>query len=246
MSDTNLMLHCGAKAITRDDLNRIECPKPTATWFPLKHADVLHSVLSTLEGSGFGIDRQRLAVARDNHRFFGTLDLKSELAPGVSLAVGIRNSTDMSFPLGFCAGSRVFVCDNLAFRSELLVKRKHTKHGADRFREAIAEAVQTLPQFIAGEARRIELMRSSPVSDTEAESLLLRSYEKRIVSHLVLPHVIRAWRQPDAEEFQPRTTWSLFNAFTGALKPRSQTSPQEFAVQTMRLYQLLSPGPMEN
>jgi hypothetical protein len=33
------------------------------------------------------------------------------LCPGVSLAVGIRNSWDQSFPLGFCAGARVFVCD---------------------------------------------------------------------------------------------------------------------------------------
>ena len=70
---------------------------------------------------------------RDGSRFFGTLDLASPLAERTSLCVGIRNSTDQSFPLGFVAGSRVFVCDNLAFRSELMVRRKHTLHGERDF-----------------------------------------------------------------------------------------------------------------
>jgi hypothetical protein len=74
----------------------------------------------------FAVRRATFGLARDNHRMFATLDLTSELAFGVSLAVGVRNSTDKSFPIGFCAGSRTFVCDNLAFRSELTITKKHT------------------------------------------------------------------------------------------------------------------------
>ena len=33
-----------------------------------------------------------------------------------------------------------------------------------------------------------------------------------------IPEVLKEWREPRHEEFQPRNIWSLFNAFTEALK----------------------------
>jgi len=75
-----------------------------------------------LKEGGFRIDRERLALSRNDARFFGTLDLQSAVAPGVTLAVGVRNSLDKSLPIGFAAGARVMVCDNLAFRSEITVR----------------------------------------------------------------------------------------------------------------------------
>jgi hypothetical protein len=133
------------------------------------------------------------------------------------LAVGIRNSIDKTFPLGFCAGSRVFVCDNLAFLTELLGTRKHTRFGGERFQEAIAQGVQRLPQFIAGEAETIDTMLHAPLHPELADSLILRSYEQGIISHRILPAVIKAWRfRPP--KFEDETLWSLFNAFTSALR----------------------------
>lgn len=237
----NLMLHAGARLVDRAELDVVEPPPPTKSWYPVKHTAVIDAVDTILTQSGFEVRKRQFSLTENKHRFFGTLDLTSTLATGVALAVGIRNSTDKSFPMGFCAGSRVFVCDNLAFRSELLVRRKHTLNGSVRFQEAITEAIGQLPQFVAGETTRIKQMQLEDLSDTEAESLMLRSYEQGIVSHRNLPEIIRAWREPSAEEFEPRTLWSLFNAYTGVLKPRAQSNPQAFAVQTMRLNSLLSP-----
>src|SRR5947207_907109 len=108
---SNLVLHCGAKAIDRGGLSLIEPPPPTATWFPVKHSLVLDLVARMLEDSGFRIKTERLGLSKDEHRFFGTLDLETPLVEGITgLSVGIRNSTDMTFPLGFAAGSRTFVC----------------------------------------------------------------------------------------------------------------------------------------
>src|SRR5204863_10129851 len=114
--------------------------------------------------AGYGVIRERLGVTGDGHRFFGTLDLSTPLAEGIALAVGIRNSTDKTFPLGFTAGSRVFVCDNLAFRSELMVRRKHTLHGERSFGNAIAGAVTALGSFRDTEGRRIAAMQATTVS----------------------------------------------------------------------------------
>src|ERR1043166_8340719 len=111
MAGGQLMLHRGAVEVTREELNTYEAPPPTATWFPIAHRVVLDTVLGTLGEAGFQVTRQSLAIAKDGHRFFGTLDLSTTLADGVALSVGVRSSTDKSFPLGWACGSRVFVCD---------------------------------------------------------------------------------------------------------------------------------------
>jgi hypothetical protein len=159
-----LMLHSGGRLCSEQELRAIPAPPPEGRWHPVAHACVLDAVVSTLEGAGYRIQDRKLAVAREGKRFFGTLDLATPLAGGVALAVGIRNSTDKSFPLGFCAGARVFVCDNLAFRSELLVRRKHTRFGQVRFQNAIADAVQSLASFKQAEECRIGRMAASGVA----------------------------------------------------------------------------------
>jgi hypothetical protein len=163
----------------------------------------------------------------------------TSLCPGVSLAVGLRNSTDQSFPLGFCAGARVFVCDNLAFRSELLVARKHTRFGQDRFREAIAQAVGSLGQFQQVEADRIRRFQDLTLSDERAESLILRSFERGFVSYRALPAVIQEWRRPSHDYGPDPSLWRLFNAWTTVLAPVAKRSPQRFASLTMDLQRMI-------
>jgi hypothetical protein len=110
------------------------------------------------------------------------------------------------------------------------VDSKHTRYGADRFNEAICKAVQSLAQFQTAEAERITHLQR-----TQAESLMLRAYERGLVSSLQLPAVIRAWRQPKYQEFSVRNLWSLWNAFTSALAPVSQANPQRYCATTIGL-----------
>ncbi len=110
-----------------------------------------------------------------------TLQLQAEIAPGVALAVGCRNSVDKSLPIGFCCGQRVFVCDSLAFSSDVVITRKHTRFGQARFGEAIAATVAGLEEFRANEARRIELYRTTELAPDQANSLILQAYERGII-----------------------------------------------------------------
>jgi hypothetical protein len=216
-------------------------PPPEGRWFPVSHSRVLGTVKATLTDAGYQIREQKLGLSRDGHRFFGAMNLATQVADGVGLAVGIRNSTNKSFPLAFCAGQRVFCCDNLAFRSELLVKRKHTRFGEQRFNTAIASAVTSLDQFKAEEARRIDWMKATELLPEQADALILRAFERGIIgAHQLMP-LIKEWREPSFEEFRPRTAWSLFNAMTTVLRPRAEKHPHEFAVQTIRLNALLTP-----
>jgi hypothetical protein len=235
------VLHRGAREVDVEELDGVTCPPATDTWFPVKHSVVLDRVCETLTGAGFGIERMQLSLARDDQRFFGTLTLKNRLNDDACLAVGIRNSTDKSFPIGLVCGSRVFVCDNLAFSSEIVIARRHTKFGSDRFNEAVSEAVLGLHQYQVSAQQRIAQLQNWGLSPLEADSLLLQSFEMGIVSSRMLPAVIAAWRNPEHVEFQPRNGWSLLNAFTGVLKDRQKSSPQEAALQTIQLQRLLNP-----
>ncbi len=242
MAESNLVLHRGATRVSQEELQRYQAPPPEGRWFPLSHGRVLSVVARTLTEAGYAIVKQQLGVMRDGSRFFATLDLASPVAEGVSLAVGIRNSVDKSFPLGFCAGSRVFCCDNLAFRSELLVRRKHTIHGERDFTRRIFEAVASLDAFKEQEAARTERLGNTELDEDLADALMIRAFERGIVGARELPRVLQQWRNPPFEEFRPRTAWSLLNAFTGAMKERARWQPHAYAVQSMRLHALLAPS----
>ncbi len=237
---SELILHRGAQRVTREELQQVPTPPPTETWLPLAHSHVLDCTLSMLEQAGFRPSRTDLAVSRGSNQFFATIDLESPVAEGVTLAVGLRNSLNKTLPLSFAAGARVMICDNLAFSGEAVVVRKHTRFGADRFAEAIAVAVGNLSQFQQAEAQRIERFRRAEIPDTVAESLILRAYERDIISHYLLPRVLADWRKPAHEAFANRTFWSLENAFTGVLAHVGKSNPQRFCSLTIALQGLLA------
>lgn len=234
---SSLVLHCGAREVSIHDLPAV-APPPTRTWHPVPHRRFLDTCLGTLDAAGYQIAKMSLGLTPDGHRLFGVLDLTTTLTEGVALAVGIRNSTNKTFPLGLTAGSRVFVCDNLAFRSEILVARKHSRFGEMRFNNAIASAVTSLRSFQDVEADRIRRMQETPVGDEGASLLFITAMERGIISYTALPKLWREWKEP-SHDFGPPTLWRLFNAFTTVLGPRAKTRPNEYAGQTIRLNRLL-------
>lgn len=234
----SLVIHAGAREVSVDEMRSIDAPTPTHSWFPIAHRDVVNTASLQIIDAGFNVRSQRFALSKDNARMFCTMDLESKLAEGVSMAIGVRNSIDKSFPLGFCAGSRVFVCDNLAFSAELSVRRKHTRNGEVNFRVAIAQSVRRLVTFQQAESARIGQLQSHPLEDVMAESLMLRAYEQDIISSRMLPDAIAAWRKPEHAEFSPRTEWSLYNVFTGVYGNLKSANPARLADLSMRLYGL--------
>ena len=242
MASAVLNLHAGGQLVSLDELERYKPPEPTETWKPLGHAHVYRKVREVMDAAGYKVAAEKLAVHKNGARFFGTMELTTKVSDGVALAVGVRNSVDRSYPIGFIAGHRIFVCSNLAFRSDLLnVKAKHTKLGEQRFSIGIATAVSRLSSFKEEEARRIEAMRSRVIDDTLAESLTLRAYEKGIISVRQLLGVLAEWRSPSFVAFKDRTLYSYFNAVTTVLgnSGRDVQQPQKYCAQTMLLHHLI-------
>ena len=240
VSSGQLINHCGARPVTKGDLELMPAPPKTDTWYPIRHIDVLDAVEVTIASAGFSIRACSFSVSQGNQRFFGVLDLMSQLAAGVSLSVGIRNSNDKTFPIGFCIGNRTFVCDNLAFSAEIVIAKKHTRFGEDRFREGIATAVGKLPDYSRAEAQRIEQMQQRLLTEEQADAVFLRSWEKGIVGLRMLRPLIDEWRHPTYPDFEPRSAWSLLAAYTHIAKGRQKAYPNKAALEVMQFQTLLA------
>ena len=241
MATSILNLHSGGSIVSREELALIEIPPATQTWHPVKHVDVLDSVTSTLEGAGYTIEKQSLALSHHGNRFFATLDLSTQITSGISLAVGVRNSQDKSFPIGFCAGNRVFCCSNLSFHSDITIARKHSRFGNQRYVEALAKAVSALPSYQASATSWISRLTQWTLSPEMADSIILRAYEMDLIGARMLPDLIKEVRHPEFPEFDPNTAWGLWNCFTTCLRKTQETQPAVNALRTIRLQRLFEP-----
>jgi len=215
-----LLLHCGGTRATREDLLAVPTPPATGSWFPLPHLDLLAEVEEQLTGCGFEVESSAHALSHGGARYFGVIQVRlpSVQTAGYGWIVGLRNSHDKTCPAGLVAGTRVLVCDNLAFTGEVKLTRKHTRHAVRDLRHLTARAVGRLGDRFGLLDRRIAAYREVDIADAAAHDLVVRAVDCRVIATGQVPHVLREWRTPRFEEFRPRTAWSLFNAFTEILK----------------------------
>jgi len=132
--------------------------------------------------------------------------------------LGLRNSHDKSFPAGLVAGMSVFVCDNTSFSGEVKLARKHTTHIARDLPRLVQSAVGKLMDRWHHQDTRLSIYRLTEIEDRTAHDLIVRATDVGVCPNKLIPRVLREWREPRHEAFQPRNAWSLFNAFTAALK----------------------------
>ncbi len=98
----------------------------TDTFHPVHHREVISAMRNSVQNVGLEIVNSEYTLAREGMQFFGVWDLSHRNAD-MCWSLGIRNSMDKSLALGIVAGTRVFVCSNLAFSGKYLEFRKHTK-----------------------------------------------------------------------------------------------------------------------
>lgn len=240
----NLVLHCGARTVGYDELAAVPTPAPTDTWYPVPFHRLVDAAQAALRGGGYEIGRANYALGKDDQRFFGTFDLTHTLVPGTTLAVGVRGSHDRSFAQSWCAGSRVFVCDNLAFSAELVVVKRHTRFGHARYAAGVNDAVAHLDGYTRSERERILWMQGREISNEAAESILLRAYESGILNTRELPIALKEWRAPSFAEHAEfgLSAWRLYNAITFALGDVAKRSPATHAGRTIAINSLIRPA----
>ena len=231
-----LLVHCGAAAIDDDGLRQLDTPAPTSTHVPVPHHAVVDMVKYALGFYGHELVEEHHAVTEDGLRYFGVLTLKSAYGSYTDM-VGLRNSHDKRFPIGIAFGSQVFVCDNLAFSSDVVVRRKHTANAKRDLPGLVAGIVEPLAQKRQAQHAQLSRYQQTLLTDQEADHTILSLYRAGVVNVTRIAEVVKEWDAPSFEAFRsgPRSAFRLFNAVTFALNGRIAENP----ASTQRLHQII-------
>jgi hypothetical protein len=205
--------------VEREEVMDIPTPWPTDTWTPIAHIALVTDVEQTLRTNGLVVGNQAHSLSHDGARYFGLMEIqRSESDEDYCWVLGLRNSHDKTFPAGIAAGAQVLVCDNLSFSGEVKLARKHTRFITRDLPRLVQSAVGKLMDRWYHQDDRIGTYKLSDLDDRTAHDLVIRACDVGVVPNRTIPEVLREWRQPRHDDFEPRNVWSLFNAFTEALK----------------------------
>jgi hypothetical protein len=216
MSESTLI--ASTAKLTRLQLAAVPTPLGTATHRPVPHAEVVEALVETLSFRHIGVVTEEYAVSKDGMKMFGVLDLDTGM-PGCRFSIGVRNSHDRSMRLAAVVGVRVMVCENMAFSGDFQpVLAKHSKHFS--LQNALSIGVDQMQRNFEPMRRQVEEWRSQQISTVAAKLII---YQAFVESDLDAPkHLARQvhdlYFRPSHPEFEPRTLWSLTNAFTSAFK----------------------------
>jgi hypothetical protein len=234
-----LTLHRGGWTARVADLLLVPVPEGSGSYAPVPYDRLVEEVKLHLPRFSLNVVREDFALARDGQQMFGVLTCGNGFpAKGKEwgLALGIRSSYDRSLAVQLVAGSRVFVCDNLAFSGEVQASRKHTLHVFRDLPDLIyrmLSQVSVMRERIEGEIGAMKV-RELPLAHTH--HLMVEAVKANVLPASRLPKVIEAWEEPKHEEFAPRTAWSLFNAFTEVQKSTSPRLQMEGSLRLSSLF----------
>lgn len=218
-----LMLHTGAEPVEYDALRAVVTPEPTETHVPVPHHEIVELMRYSLGFYGHEIVEENHAITEDGARYFGLLSLRSQYGDYTD-TVGLRNSHDRKFPIGIAFGSRVFVCDNLAFHAEHVIKRKHTARAKRDLPGLVAEVVEPLRDERATQQLTFDRYRTTALSDELADHAILSLYRKGVINIQRVPDVLGQWNEPEYD-WGDKNAWRLFNAATFALTGKVAENP---------------------
>lgn len=236
----SLILHRGAHEVSIDQLRLAPMPQATRSYVPVGHYDLLEQVRTSLMGVGFRIQEETHGMVPDGSRYFGLMQIATGSFNGTAvertgygLTVGIRNSHDKKFPASLAVGSRVFVCDNLAFSAEVTISRRHTVNIHRDLPNLIQNAVGRIGKMRVRQEERFLAYQQTPIEDKEADHFIIQAMRNRVIPVTYIQDVVKEWYEPSHPEFDQSNLWRLFNAFTEVNK---EVEPTALLKRTMALH----------
>ncbi len=227
----------GARYASTDELGLIPIPASTDTWYPVpytKLVEVAKDILGNTLPGHYELVDEGFILAQHDQQFFGALTYQSAQM-NLPFAVGLRSSYNQTLSAGVCLGGRVTVCSNLMFSGLLRVLRKQTKNVLTDLKDLIVSTVrQANGQHQQLETDAGTLFRAR-CSDKIAYQIMGVAWGNGLIGDRQLPVVKKEWQIPSFAEFERRNQWSLYNAFTHALKT---THPSEMMERLIALHKL--------
>lgn len=236
----SLCLHAGAQHINRDQLAALPLPAARGSRHAIRPfiADI-EMIDGYLQEAGFALVDESFGVKSDKDnmpsQFFGAMEIRPKTLEGVvipagsddktfGLTIGLRGSYDQTLPRGIAVGSRVFVCDNLAFSGEVSVYSKQTTNINSRIEVLLRDAVNRIPAMAQAQTARFDAYRNFELSQVKGDAILIECVRRGILNPSNVGQAIKEWDTPSHIEHaaEGKTVWTLFNAVTEAIKPSNK------------------------
>jgi hypothetical protein len=217
MESGTLLSHVDTDLVTREQLALVETPDATRSFKPVPHIELIETLEHVLKLNQITIRKEQFALRRDGATLFGVLQLAYHDTPDGMAAIGLRTSNNRQMSINLIAGLTVFVCTNMVFRGDLIaLNRKHTS--GLHLRTEINHAILRFQDHFARLTGEIETLKGLPLSDSQAKAVLHDVFIQGILPIRLLPEASKLYFEPFVDEFRPRNSWSLHNAFTAVAK----------------------------
>ena len=190
----------------------------------LNHSDVADELISSIVKRSIPIKSQKFTVCKDGAGMLGVVEvmLNNGAEDFASYQIGIRHSNDGRWSLGMIMGLQISVCTNGMFFAEKVLNRKHTS--GINLGDSINQGMEWYLANYKRMCAQINGLKRTRVGDQWANTLLVDAGMENVVPWSVLKDVTMEWRKPTFEDFEERTAWSLYNAFTYRIKKMSPVS----------------------
>jgi len=231
-----MMLHCGAKEISREDIPNIACPEAVTTvrdgkngavesvWQPVEHEFLVRYTEQNLQNQGWEITQSQYATTPMGNRFFGLMEITGKDLDGngadgeYSRLLGLRNSFDKSMTAGIACGAKVIVCDNLSFSGDVCANHRHTKNIYDKLPGMITTAISKIGEAFKFQDRRIEAYKATEFDRNTLGDQMIRLIRSGSIPPGKAVAVHDEYLNPAHEHETDSKVWNLFNAVTEVLK----------------------------
>jgi len=233
---STLTLHRGGWSATSADLASVPVPDETPSYVPVPYGRLIEEVKLHIPRFGLQVEDERYALAREGNQLFGVLTCRNGHVDDWGLAIGLRSSYDRSLAVELVAGSRVFVCDNLAFHGETQRSRKHTVNVFRDLPDLIYRMLSDVSSMKDKMAQEIATMKITELSDQRAHDIMVRAIKAGALPASRLPKVLAYWEGTDSSDFQSRTAWTLFNSFTALAAQQSPAMQMDSTLRLTRLF----------
>lgn len=221
-----MILATGQNSKTREALLKIPVPNRTNTkfWKGINHGTLAATVVDRVQAAGLEISKEWWYVNPKRTILWGAVDIipgkgsapKMKIGQAANFSLGVRHGNQGEYAVSFAVGARVGVCSNGMFSGDFVFKKKHSEK-LD-LPDLVDNAVIHYLKECESLERLINGWREQEIDNRDAAYMILQSHREGYVNFRYLEDVEKNWMSPPHEEFQPRTAWSLYNAFTETAK----------------------------
>lgn len=220
MSGT-LLSDSGARRASEQEVRAVPEPEFTETWHPLGHDKVLTALEKAVETAQITVTKKEYSLNQEGLNMFGVwnLDVQDD---GMNWAMGIRNSLNKKFAVGVCAGSHVFVCDNLAFTGQFIEFRKHT--GQLNMEELYALAGRA----VTGVTKKMNIfaewhgqLKNFPLDDTAFKVLTFESMRRQVFAPSKFRKFLDCYEEENDQTAHSESLYAFHGAVTRLMRGQS-------------------------